>query len=470
MASHALVKRSSDSALMPPPPPPKRIKRPAKVLAEEEYTDALSSIIARDFFPGLAEAQSQQEYLNALESRDNEWIASAGKQLAQMMTPGPEGRRSRGRRGTSMTPMSGLFGTAGETPKSWTGDTPGTAASTATAAPQDAPPKVDTNLSLSAFQTKYTSEDNESFYKLLDKQNEKRAEKYAWMWADNKIPAARQIAHRERQAQVRAAHDAQAAEGGRPPLAIEAPDTRRAMPDTWKAHPRNGLMFDPHSIEDDLPTAQQRAEDASRAAPKAVVYDNTRLAAPAPERPDGPAAIPPSPSLSAVRDAVRGRPRLGASEAGSVADGGGGATPRVNGYAFVDSREPSPEPAPAPADEDTDWSKLALGPGDQTPNPFSIPEKSSREALHHRMVDKVARGKRAEKAARETKTPLKTPVPKFSSAPGLTPAAQKLMGRIGGRMPGGSIWEGERTPRRREGFAKGWTPKPKATPSGLSRS
>ena len=470
MASQALVKRSSDSALMPPPPPPKRIKRPTKVLAEEEYTDALSSIIARDFFPGLAEAESQQEYLNALQSRDSEWIASAGKQLAQMMTPGPEGRRSRGRRGTSMTPMSGLFGTAGETPKDWAGDTPGTAASTATAAPQDAPPKVDTNLSLSAFQAKYTSEDNESFYKLLDKQNEKRAEKYAWMWADNKIPAARQIAYRKRQEQIQAAKDTQAAEDGKPTLAIEAPDARRAMPDTWHARPRNGLMFDPHSIEDDLPTVQQTAEDASRAAPKAVVYDNTRLPVPAPDPPTGP-AIPPSPSLSAVRDAVRGRPRLGASEIGSVADGGGdgSATPRVNGYAFVDSREPSPEPAAAEANA-TDWSQLALGPGDQTPNPFSISERSSREALHHRMVDKVAQGKRAEKAARETKTPVtKTPVPKLTSAPGLTPAAQKLMGRIGGRTPGGNIWEGDRTPRRKEGWAKGWTPRAKGTPSGLSR-
>ena len=462
MAFQALTKRSSDSALMPPPPLPKRIKRPTKVVAEEVYTDALSSIIARDFFPGLVEAESQQDYLNALDSRDPEWIASAGKYLAQMMTPGPEGRRNRGRRGTSMTPMSGLFGTVGETPKHWAGETPGTATSTKTATTEGQQTKVDTNLGLSAFQAKYTSEDNESFYKLLDKQNQKRAERYAWMWADNKIPAPRQIAHRKRQEQAEAAKGAQKAEDGRLVLAAKVPDTRKAMPDTWKARPRNTFMFDPGSVEDEVQTVQQKAEDESRAGPKGVAYDNTRMPPP-PAAPDP--AVPPSPSLSAVRDAVEGRPRLSASEAGSAV--AGSQTPRVNGYAFVDSREPSPEP---PDRTPEDWSRLALGPGDATPNPFEIRERSSREALHHRMVDRVARGKRAEKAAKE----VPTPVPKFTSGPkvvkdGLTPAAQKLIGKVAGRTPGGSVWEGERTPKVKGGTAKLWTPKAGRTPSGLSK-
>ncbi|KAJ0278193.1 hypothetical protein COL922a_014494 [Colletotrichum nupharicola] len=60
-SSHAVVKRDSETALMPPPPPPKRIKRPATVLDEDVYTDALSHIIARDYFPGLIETQVKQE-------------------------------------------------------------------------------------------------------------------------------------------------------------------------------------------------------------------------------------------------------------------------------------------------------------------------------------------------------------------------------------------------------------------------
>ncbi|RMZ91038.1 hypothetical protein DV736_g1744, partial [Chaetothyriales sp. CBS 134916] len=54
--STAVAKRPlADAALMPPPPPIKKIKRPASVLDEDDYTDALSDIIARDYFPGLQE-------------------------------------------------------------------------------------------------------------------------------------------------------------------------------------------------------------------------------------------------------------------------------------------------------------------------------------------------------------------------------------------------------------------------------
>ena len=441
--SQLLAKRSQDAALMPPPPRPKRIKRPAKVLDEDDYTDALSHIIARDFFPGLVETESQQDYLNALESRDPEWITAAGKKLTAIMTPGPDGRRLRGRRGTSMTPMTGLHGRSGDTPKTWQGATPSSTTSTPTeGSGATSKPEIDTNLSLGAFQSKYTSEDNESFYKLLDKQNVKRSEKYAWMWADNKIPAPRQIAHRKREAQLLADRAPQGGTSGKELIKADISDTRKAMPDSWRSRPDNNLMFEPSSVEDTHQTVQQRAEETSRAPPKAVVYDNTRLttstSTPSSEEP------PPSPSLSAVQDAIAGRPRPTASEAPF----NGAATPRINGYAFVDP-EPPPEPSPNPTWDSSDHSSL-LGGGDATPNPFQIKEGSKREALHHRMVDRVAKGKRAtgkrESELAKTTTPA---VPRFASSPriskggGLTPAAQRLLGKVGGvggRTP--SVWEG----------------------------
>jgi protein DGCR14 len=101
-SSQELVKRP-DGQLMPPPPPPKRIKRPATVLDEDIYTSTLSHIIARDFFPGLLETQSKQEYLDALESKDKEWIASSKKKLADVMrtpTPGSNARRKTDSAGT----------------------------------------------------------------------------------------------------------------------------------------------------------------------------------------------------------------------------------------------------------------------------------------------------------------------------------------------------------------------------------
>ncbi|MCJ1258570.1 hypothetical protein MMC24_006403 [Lignoscripta atroalba] len=477
---------------MPPPPPPKRIKRPAKVLDEDTYTDALSHIIARDFFPGLMETESQQEYLNALDSQDSEWIAAAGRKLTEVMTPGPDGRRLRGRRGTSMTPTAGPYGKGGETPQGWGGDTPMSMSSTTSTATTTRPekPSVDTNMSLSAFQTKYTSEDNESFYKLLDKQNLKKAEKHAWMWAGNKIPSARQIAHRNRESRLLADRPAsqEADQNGKQNqnqqqqlllTAAEASDTRKAMPDSWPCRPANAFMFAPSSIEDSAPTVQQKAEDSSRAPPKAVIYDNTRLAAPttATSSATDAAAIPPSPSLSAIQDALSGRPpRPTASEPGFSSSGS--ETPRVNGYAFVDSREPSP----SPADMRSRWGNTSLdnqalsilgAGGDGTPNPFKIREGSKREALHHRMVDRVARGKRAVGGRLEKEMEMEkekeresgtTPVPRFASSPhvgrgGLTPAAKRLLGKVGGG--GGSMWEG-RTPKVGSGLRVGWTPKGQA--------
>ena len=431
---------------MAPPPRPKRVKRPATILAEDDYTSALSHIIARDFFPGLVETEAQQEYLDALASQDEQWITSAGQKLTQLQTPGPDGRRARGKRGTSLasaTPVGSVYSTAGATPRGWTGATPVISVADDDGN-EDAPSKrnkADRNLSLGTFQSKYTSEDNESFNKLLDKQNEHRIEMYAWLWNGNKAPSNRQIAWHERQTALEAAADAQKSEDGKLQLSIKGPDQRKAMPDSWKSRPDNNLMFAPGSVEDEMQTLQQKAEAESRAGPKAVAYDNTRM-------PVSSAAAshktPESPSLSAVQDAIAGKPRLSRSE---VSGYGGGETPRVNGYAFVDSEEPEPEPAPP---TQMDWSNIALGPGDATPNPFSIKEQSSREALHHRMVDKVAKNKRMESFVAKTKTP----VPKFMSSPrpgreGLTPAGQRLLGRLGEKTPGGTIWEGSSTPKAR---------------------
>jgi protein DGCR14 len=462
----SLIRRSTDTELMPPPPT-KRIKRPPKVLDEDTYTDALSEIIARDFFPGLLETRTQQEYLDALDSQDGEWIASAGRKLTEVMTPGI---RRRGRRGVSMMTPGGL-----DMPRGYGGDTPASAVSdesSASTSMKGDKPKVDTNLSLDNFQSKYTSEDNESFNKLLDKQNEKRAQRYSWVWAGNRIPGYRLLKQKEREEKMlKARADQESENGGRRQLAIGGSDERKAMPDTWKSKPDNEFMFAPDGVEDTFETVQQRAEAQSRAPPKAVVYENTRLP-PAPvENP----TVPPSPSLTTVRDAIAGRPRPTASEPGFT----GGETPRVNGYSFVDDA-PSPSPSELGAPPLT-WGTLEgshhlLGSGDTTPNPFTIKEASKRETLHHKMVDRVAKNNRAAakygvtgKAGADT--PAGTPTPKFASSPrvggNLTPAAQRLWSRVGssgGSKLGGTFGGGRATmagKARESSLRHRWTPTPR---------
>ena len=461
---------------MPPPPPPKRIKRPATVLDEDIYTNALSEIIARDFFPGLLETQLKQEYLDALESGDKEWIARSRGKLADAVSGRPSSEKRA--RGGDATPQQ-QPGRPGETPTGWGGETPvsvGPSEATATTpgtGQRGEIPDV-SNMGLLAFQGKYTSEDNESFNKVLDKQNAKRRDQYRWLWSGNKIPSARQIAHHRRE-EKRIMERGENPNGNSPQhgaqeekqVAIKTDlDARPAKPDAWgSARAENSLMFVPSSIEDTHETIQQKREAQSRAAPKRVLYQNTRLQDPGAAEAAGD-NVPPSPSVSAIQDAIAGRPRVSESEAGYT----GGETPRVNGYAFVDEDEPEPEPtqdASASADDDL----RLLGPSSSTPNPFQIRDNRQREDLHHRMVDRVARKKRAEKTgANQTKSPV---IPRFSSSPrldfglrtpagsstptgggrkSLTPAAQNLLQRVGStpKASGGS-----------SGLRNMWTPTPK---------
>ncbi|RDW61903.1 splicing factor ESS-2 family protein [Aspergillus mulundensis] len=437
--SQVLTKRDNGMSLMPPPPPPKRIKRPATILDEDIYTDALSHIIARDYFPGLLESQVKQEYLEALDSKDKEWIMTSRKKLTDLiMTP----RRSRPQLDSGST--ASHFRSAGaprDTPAGWGGETPISIVSATTAATdttqREKGPDV-SKMGLLDFQAKYTSEDNESFNKLLDTQNTKRREKHAWLWSENKIPAARQITHPQRETKRLEAQGGDPDQQRRVAFKTDL-DARPAKPDGWKPQAENSLMFLPSSIEDSYETIQQRAEAASRAGPKRVVYQNTRLAEESSSEASN--TVPPSPSISAIQDAIAGRPRQTETEAGYT----GGETPRVNGYAFVDEDEPEPEPTAflTASEADSEFNDLGiLGASDTTPNPFEIKRNRRREDLHHRMVDRVARTKRVEKTAQTTKTSL-TVTPRFASSPRLefglrtpgsttlTPAAQKLLSRMG---------------------------------------
>ncbi|ERF74716.1 hypothetical protein EPUS_04885 [Endocarpon pusillum Z07020] len=409
MSSTALTKRQlpSCSALMGPPPAPKRIKRPPKVLDEDDYTDALSEIIARDYFPGLLESKTQQEYLTALESNNPAWIADAGAKLREVMTPGPPTRSGNARAArnsrfntplpNSSTPRYGA--TYGATPRGFTGDeTPASSIAEIEDASTTQKPEIDTStLSLSAFQSKYTSEDNESFNALLDKQNYKRRKKHAYLWApDQRIPSARQIAHRNREAKLLTQKvEDEAAGKALVPITVGGSADKPCQPDAWKIKkPDNTFMFPPSSVDEDgLETVAETKERGSRAGPKGVVHANTRFPAPALHN-EHAASVPSSPSLSAIRDAIAGNPRLSASEIQDTGAGSGGETPRVNGYAFVDEDEPENIPLPEETQSPSYRDLLAGQVGDATPNPFKIGEVRKREELHHRMVERESKKKR----------------------------------------------------------------------------
>jgi len=476
----ALAKRNASTALMPPPPAPKRIKRPSIILDEDTYTSAISHIIRRDYFPGLAETDAQREYLSALESKDKGWIREAGKRLTQVMTPVP--RRGAGAAKARSTRFES--GNGERTPSVWGADTPLTQKGGANNAEEENEEglgklqEVDLDLGLGAFQAKYTSEDQESFNKILDRQNKSRFEKSVWMHDGNMYASKQRLAQQKVLEARKTGTDSSTDLVVRP---SQDPDLRPAAPNTHKHTAFNTLMFNPEGIEDWAPTRAQAAEKASLAPPKRVLYHNTRL-----PLEDTDPTRPPSPTLSAVRDAIAGNPRPTASEAGDI----DGEAHLINGYALVAPQAPSPH-GDVDDDDDEDAPTDLLerfGAKSSSATPFTISESTSREKLHHRMVDRITASKRSDsESGQKTGSGsgggvgkglgiFTSETPRFLSAPtpaarmqvgmtpggrkagGLTPAAQRLFERVGGGTPAGKVRGGFGEQRAGNGQ---WTPTPR---------
>ena len=465
----ALIKRPAASHVsLMPPPPIKRIKRPPKTLDEDDYTDGLSRIIARDYFPGLEESRAQSEYLAALDSGDQAWIAESSRRLRAAIdhkAPRPP-RTTRDQRYDSRT--AGATATI-DTPRGYDGSQ--TPMSIVSEAVPGLEPAVDvSNHSISSFQSKYTSEDNASFNDVLDKQNQIRREKHAYMWTkDQRILSAGQIAYQAREQRLltnQEQSDADAAKYGDMaliPLTTGAVAARSAKPDSWKvSRPDNTFMFFPDSISDthpDATTIQEQKEQNSKAGPKELVYANTRFpplySLPSSDTPSG--QIPPSPSLNT--DILHQR------EADPSSGYDGASTPRVNGYAYVDEDEP--ELTPTTDERLPSYRDLLAG---QTASPFRFSAQTKREALHHRLVEKTASAKRAKErnvvldgTPISTVSTLKGMTPstkKQNLAGNITPAAARLLAKIGNTPLRGSE-KGSRMSNKEM-----WTPTPRKKGGG----
>ena len=495
--SMALAKRPSDTELMPPPPI-KRMKRPPKVLTEEDYSAGLDYIVARDFFPGLLEADAQQDYLNAIDSGDTDWMEEAGQRVKAVMTP-----REPGRRGVSMTPRRSSLADAGDarTPVNWRGATPSrTPAREGQSAHQDGGEAREdreqtkrTNMSLSSYQATYTSEDSTSFANIIDEQNAKRRQKYRWLWSGtNKLPSKQQLAQRQLENQKEhtkalTAPEYFSARYTGPPssstaliksedarMSLESldPTKRPAMVDKRPHQPRNGLMFSPDDMSVTHPHLQSQADAAgqrSRAGPKAVTHANTRLQLNAEGFPitedDDELDRPASPTISAVDAALQGRPHPSLAKGGIYADSDAGdtndgsETPMVNGWKFVDADVPvESRPASPPKKKDKrpeiDHDALLTSliqshnPDDEDSsgsNPFNIADQTKRESLHHALVEKQNLAKRSKndrlaalKGQDVGETPRFISSPRVGAMPkgGETPGAKRGVGNLtpAGRM------------------------------------
>ena len=335
----------SDLSLPTAASAPKRSLNRQTVLEEDEYTAALSHIIARDFFPSLVHLDATNEYLDALESRDPQLIGASVRNLESINASVRSARPWR-------TPSETPYGIGPS-------DTP----SLHHHEPAAKRPRYDTDMSLDAFQARYTSEDNSSFTQILDEENVRRREKFGWAWdAQKYVEAQREKALEMRE---RALIEMPESAGVRERMKIEAPvlaglitahgeegeergsarqdededdgaessshkevalrkadvddkvedvmapkkDTRPAGVDGWAFRARNSLMFAPGADLSPYDPSNSSANTVAKGPPKIIKHGNTRLL----EQDDTLSSSramsePPSPTQSRVDNAIAGTP------------------------------------------------------------------------------------------------------------------------------------------------------------------
>ncbi|KIJ68327.1 hypothetical protein HYDPIDRAFT_24617 [Hydnomerulius pinastri MD-312] len=466
---------------------PKRSLNRQEVLEEDEYTAALSHIIARDFFPSLVHLDATNDYLDALRSNDASLITASVRRLQEVSsTPAYQStRRQRGWQTPSETPYgTGPSDTPLRTPRGDGGEEP---------APKR--PRYDTDMSLDTFQAKYTSEDNSSFTQIMHEENRQRREKWGWAWEAQK--RVEEMRDRMVEGRERMLIEQPGAPGVREKLVIEPPtvaglitasgessgqqglddsnkgdgkgkevaivkkpspeeevvdvmapnkDKRPAGVDAWKFKTRNSLMFPPDADVSPYDPSTSIVSAKPKVTPKVIKHGNTRL--PEQDDTDHPRSLsaPPSPTHSRIDAAITGTPYRPKS-------------PTSNGFSLVPN-VPSPtadQMGPKAVKQLMTWGTLNAtpriisqsdDPAEEVPPPntFQISAPSSREALSHRLSATAAKSLRAKAGLIAGSTPLlgRTPArtpgrgpmappswtPRRADAPGnLTPAAKRLLDR-----------------------------------------
>ncbi|CAG8558425.1 3451_t:CDS:2 [Paraglomus occultum] len=323
-------------------------RKPVEILDEDTYTEAISEIIARDYFPTVASLKAQNEYLDALSSNDPEQLRLATIRLTEIATPQRKLAASTPRIRDTMTPR-GEWDSPVPTPR--------TTASRVVETDVSSKSHVDTDMSLDKFQDKYT--------KLMRKQSEERREKLKWMFESKSNP------------------QKLLESSGNEPKLIEGSGN------SGGSQPPNALMFYPEG-------QPHKPEENSRCAPKQIAPANTRFESPDEVNINNHAAATAAAAMAAGLS-------LTSSPTASSMSG----TPKVGGYAFV-SATPSPAPSQLDSSELMTWGTIEGSPllisGDQTPGrAFQLPPTPRREIIGMALSSSASRN------IRKRTTPMKSP-------------------------------------------------------------
>ncbi|KAF9095239.1 hypothetical protein BGX23_000848 [Mortierella sp. AD031] len=416
---------------------------PQVILEEDDYIDALSKIIERDFFPDLARLKRQHAYLDAVEMNDFQRIQAAARELAgndtplaqrRLKTPAQTPRFDRaGLPNDSWTPArvdagqatpswgdNGLttpaFPGSNDTPIAETPFRPLKRRKDENGTSSDAT-DIDTSLSLDQFQMRYTSEDNASFNEIIDKINAQNREKYRWLYdqekksmrlldngdnSDQKLLREAGEDGESSQALVRVGDSPKEAPSK---LELALSDRRSGVISTWEYKAKNALMYPPEGLGTNLD------EKSIRGQPKEIVHRNTGFQ---------------GQDLLVINQAAAAKFDPTPYMKANVTD-----SPKVAGYSFVSS---TPTPNMSQMGDDPEmmtWGTiedepLLISSGIQSsgPSPFKLPPTPRRELIAQKLSEKASKSFREGSSLRA----------KVFSSPSASALAQ-YRESMGGRTP-----------------------------------
>eukprot|EP00164_Ancoracysta_twista_P002315 GFYU01003059.1.p1 GENE.GFYU01003059.1~~GFYU01003059.1.p1 ORF type:complete len:424 (-),score=90.25 GFYU01003059.1:662-1933(-) len=379
------------------------------VLDEDAYTGALDKIIQRDFFPDLPKIRRQYDYLKAEERGDELEMNRIRLEMnvestRNQQTPHPATPHTAHDQSVLMTPRS-IAGTDAGASESGVNR-----------------PHVKTNVSLDQFVNMYTSEDNASFDKIMQKMEEERIAKNQWLQDFNR-----------RQAQ----RDQLLLTDGKSKKELEVIENyTRGQIETWGYKEKNSLMYYPQGITTPIAST-------SRGPPKEVNYRATTISTVFPDDAGRRGVAETDRGTGATNAEMSAKRRLVSNEKVNLDDfyktprNAVPESPNVGGYGFL--LTPSPRPG-VEASPFMTWGQVEGTPIDLSDvdpfdgaQKFKIPETPAREQTLLDLNESIKKKKAAQRHSQTTD-----------------------MSHIVGIAPFGAAttaWSGYRSPRDVGGFS-----------------
>ncbi|XP_074272855.1 uncharacterized protein LOC141596547 [Silene latifolia] len=411
-----------------PSPLPRTSRKTPLVLDEDTYVAAIEKIIERDYFPDIPKLRDRLDWLQAVKSADPVLIRDAQLKILERR------RGSNTLQGKITTPGSSLIRNS-STPFEFDPTPSVINANSTNSDTGNDNSGFDVNLSLDDFCRRYTSEDNHSFNKIIEKVNRKRKERYGFLLEGEKTE--------EGDEGVKGIEDVKR---DRITDGYGSSDQPTSTLDGWKYSAKNLLMYHPADRGEVALTTEERAHRLKGMTKEVDMY-NTRFHGKMLESrqdDEGVEVLYTSVAGATPVMAERERDKARSYDLEDLRK-----TPNKfyvesekkaeNGFSFV--RTPSPAPGVdespfitwgeiegTPLRLDLEDTPLDIGGRGDGPH-FKIPCPPSRDIKAHSMSREAAR-KIKQRTMMYQKPPLPSPLRSGSASPNvktLSPAAQKFM-------------------------------------------